>query len=623
MAEPKGNLDFLQSSLDAATRQVTTGAELEATAQSQIVNTREMAVSSDKILDASSTLVDHNKDLVTNTSAFASIAAEMDSAVREGQKATQTMSAVNLDTAKITNSLNAPVRENYTQEVSDPSINEEEDYQRNQIAVYQKRLRELRNDTSFTGQLKRLTLEGATQRRLDQAQRGYAAVQQQKQSAIATFGSSLKANNMFSMSTTAVERAEVTDSLVRAESAIRILGSKQTLNLADEKKLQATLMLDDSRLAHFKTEYKLLQDRGAATNSIIGSLQSKIYAQQIQEQASNRAKTKEQQVDMRAQWETFVKDNGQEEILKTFPDPFSKEFTNNGLATTFLAQLGKQGTKNEFAKSVLTKLHATDVPLSTEREFTASRIMSNEVAEQTQLLATRMEQQIANNRDKDPKTFRDEYEAAMKDVMSLDGQATTYETGLRKITANPAVGIYNGSIAVPDMNAIFTDPANPYSSDMSDAGKVILNSDEFKGINLGFKSKTDVAAQLDGTLNNVVSYLLGQSDKDIRGKIQFTADTSKLVTTTSQMLADYYKVARKMTNQADNGIGSDILPQLAILDARGKQFVLENAAQMEQAIRMKLQSARGDTNFKSLLPDAPASPATPTPNVPALHLPRT
>ena len=626
MADTTGNLDFMQTSLNNTVKQIATGAEIEATAVDQKDILAAMNFSSQKVLDASSTLVEHNEDVVSNASAFASIAAEMDGAIREGQKATQNMAAVDLNTTKLTNSLNAPVRSNYTQEISDPSINEEEDYQRNQIAIYQKRLRDLQNDQSFTGQLKRLTLEGATRRRLDQAQQGYAAVQQQKQAAISSFSASLKANNMFSMSTSAVERAEVSDSLVRAESAIKIIASKGSLNAADEKKLGATLMLDKARLSHFQTEYQLLKERGAATNSVIGALQSKLYAQQVQEQAAGRADKKTFDLERREQWDTFVKDNipdtaKQTEILKAFPDPTAKNFTENGLGVTFLSSLGKKGTKNEYAKGVLTKL-GTDIQLETEQEHVAAKLISQGVSQASQALRMQLEQQIANNRGKDPKPFQDEFNASMKDLMSLDGQAAFYEVGLNAIKANAATGIYSGAIVVPDMNASLADPQNPYSAQVSDDFKKVLLSDEFKGINLGFKSKTDVTAQFDGTMANVVSYLLTQSERDIRGKIQFTPETSKLVTTVSQGLADYYKVARLMTNQSDSGLGSDVLPQLAIMGMQGQKLVLENASQMEQLIRTKLQNARGETSFlENLTPTLSGqAPATPTPNQPARHI---
>ena len=605
------SLNFLQdelATLDAINRQVTTSAELEAEASIKVDQSVTEAAQRDKIIAASNTLMDTQKDLIGNSSVLAGLAAQMDTAIQSQQKGINQASGADLKTAQIAEQFNAPARENYNEAVSDPVIDASIKRYRSQVNIYTEKLALLQNDTSFMGNLKRMSLEGINQKKLAEANANLKMAQGRKIDAVQVFNASVQGGALFAQTSTAVERQVIADSLVRAESAGKLISSKMTLTDADRRVIGDTLQLDATRVGIYEKEYAYMKERGIATDSNMAALKTKLGAQQSQERALKLKPEAMEVVQVTTEWNAFIKDSitgtaEQAEFLKQFPDPLSSLALNTSAGATFWQARANTGTKNEFAKTALIK-REKDMNL-TDIDYNALRLMDSGVAFSRKAIIAQYETDLTGKggfqKEAELKATRD---AALKNLAKPDVQAKFYETALNSMKSDASTGITSGSIIMPDWKERITDPTFKYSGNISEKFKAILTSPDFVTVDMGMTSQQDPTKQLQSIAGGIADYIVSQGVKDAFGRLSFDGDTQLLISHVTQGAADYYKSVRQMNNQSNMGLGSDVLPAIMIpnVGINGKAMNLESSVEWEQLIRLALKriNSKGDSTIKAL-----------------------
>lgn len=585
-------LNFLQEEFDAINAQLSTSKQIQTDADKKVAQSVETSANRDKIVIQSNELIDTRKQLVSNSSDLSSIAAEMDAAIQTQQKQVSAASGINVKTAEVAEQYNANARQNYTDHLNNPVVDQNVKRYNDQINVYSAKIAQLENDTSFLGSIKRQALLPINQRNLAQARNNLKAAQGRKIAAVETFNSSLKGNQLFARSTTAVERATMADNLVRSESALKVLTSEATVTQADRQVLMDTLQLDAAKLGLYEKEYAFLKERGLATNSNMAALQTKLNAQMTQENAAKKGQSAEQRQMITSEWESFIRDSipqedEQSKLIKQMPNPLDPITVNSSLGQVFWAARGKRGTQNEFAQTAIGKRNA-NTPLSAE-ESVALQLIDAGTANARQAAITAAELTIQGDR-KNEKAHLAARDEKLKKLQDPAEQAKFYAAAMAGMKKDATAGIMSGAIIIPDTNKELQDPSFPYSSMISERFKKIMNGENWVSINLGMTTQGEPKQQLQGISAGIIDYLHSTTASNL-GTVTFDEDTNNTLDVVSQGLADYYKYVRTMNNETNAGIGSGILPAIMIpnVGIGGASFNMENKAQWDTLLRLGLQ----------------------------------
>jgi hypothetical protein len=567
-------------------------------ANTKIEDTKKQNSISANILAGSGTIQQTQQRLVDNSATFASIMEEMDVANMQQQTQVQRISGLEVTDAQVAEQYNAPARENYLREANDPVIDANMARAQSQIDIYSRQLVTLQNDTSVFGHMKRMALEGATRDNLAQARTDLTSAQSRKINATNVLSASLKGNLMFSQSSTAVERAVMADSLTRVKSSMALLESKGTITAANRQTLGDQLQLDKTRLDTFLQQHELLKEHNSATNATMAGIQTRLYALQTWENAVKKGKDHLSNQRHQAGWQEFLTDSAADpataaKLIKDFPDVFQPEVLNSKLGMAYWKATGLRGTRAELGENALAK-RSLGTPLNDE-EYTALRIIDSGVVRQRDAIIADAAAKMQSN-PRMAESISAERDASLKALANPTTQAEMYEKGLAVIKHNASNAISTGAVLVPDWNNALTDPTMPFSKNISEQFKSILTSDEFASIKLGMPVGADPAVSVKSTVEGTTDYLYNQWKlaapfQAVAGKsLPQSAEVSKLVTTTSQGLADYYKSVVQMNNRSNAGLGSNILPTIVLpsVGINGASMDLTNASHWEQALRLSL-----------------------------------
>jgi len=545
--------------------------------------------------DITTSMVGHREDVIANSSELASIAADIDASIRNEADGIMKASGVTVTTAEIAEQFNAPARTQYNEQVNNPVVAENIKRYSNEVDVYSAKLDALKSDTSFLGGLKRMTLEKATTDRLNQARSNLTAANNRQVIATQTYTAVQKANNLYASDSTALTRAVIADGLVRAETATKLLQSGRNVTLADRQVLMDRLELDSTRLAEYEAEFKYLNSLGLGTRENLGSLQTKLHAQQSQSNAIKSKMDTQQKIGVTEDWHTFIRDNTEddaeaEQFIRDNSDPFANTATATVRGQTFWKNRGQTGTTTQFAQLALNKrekqiqtddkdnlaLTLIDAGVSTAKA-TARNVRDQKIVSDPQ------------NREQYEKEYAEQIEA-LKDPKT---QSTFFAAGLEGMKTDATAAIKAGTILLPDLNKILTDPTYPYSKDISDDFKQVLTSDEWKSIDLSLSAGKDPLVSVMDTVDGAVDYLSKLGTTDSFGRLVMDASTQKRIDTVTQGLANYYTVLRTTNIKSGVGITSANLPAILLGGAGigGTTMNLENKTHWDQAIHKMIQKS--------------------------------